>query len=386
MNSNPIAKEPPLRLSDLRLRVFGGRGTFPLDAPRRRYFAYARNALHAALSSLRVGPGDEVLLPAFHCVSLVEPVVLSGASCRFYDVSRRFRIDGPSLERELSSRTRMLVVIHYFGFPQPLDRLRRMCDERNVVLVEDCCHALYSGHVDRPVGQDGHLALFSFRKTLPVVDGALLVANDERIALPTLDRGPGWRYRARVCKWTVDRLLRREGALDGEPLEPADERAPRPTIASRLADGSTADGWLYGYDVNPSLSRCRGTGPTCWIASRLDPESIRSARRRNYAQLLDRLGGAKRVRVPLDELPAGACPWTFPLDAAGIGGLDRKLRARGVPAFTFGEALHSALPEGIFHDAEHLALNLVQLPVHQGMTSGQLDSIAGAVRSTIGET
>jgi dTDP-4-amino-4,6-dideoxygalactose transaminase len=66
--------------------------------------------------------------------------------------------------------------------------------------------------------------------------------------------------------------------------------------------------------------------------------------------------------------------------------LDLRLRRKGIPAFTFGEVLHEALPRGRFPDAEHLALNLVQLPIHQTVTRRQLDTMATALRSVVEES
>lgn len=391
-----LAKEPPLRWRDLRAWRRQGCRVFPFDAPRRRWYAFARNAMYAALEALGVRRGDEVAMPAYHCVSLVEPVVQYGARCSFYGVDRRLRIDLASLEACLSNRTRVVVVIHYFGFPQALDRIGELCTRRGIAVVEDCSHALYSCDGPRPVGQAGTMSLFSLRKTLPVFDGAVLVANDPHTPLPPMTRRPTARYAARAMKWAATNLAGRRATFDvdatpdatrsgSDATADATARADERAHAPRMAQGTpTPDGWLYGYEVSAALNARRGSGVTRWVAAASDASAIRAARRRNFARLLDRFVDRGREHLPIDRLPDGVCPWTFPLDAGGIPSLDRRLRRLGVPAFTFGEALHAALPVGAWPDCEYLATNLVQLPVHQGITADQVDFMAAAVRQAVG--
>lgn len=357
---------------------------FPFGAARWRSFAFARNALLAALRALGVNGNDEVLLPAFHCVTVVEPVLRAGARCRFYRVDRDLRVDMASLRSALSPASRALLVIHFFGFPQPLDEIKELCSSRGIVLIEDCAHALYSADADRSLGTTGNLALFSFRKTLPVLGGAMLVANDESVELPEVDRAPTWGYSARSIKHIADTALRRctptaaAGAGPAPNSSTAGSVAPKPTAGVPTASGT--DDWLYGYGLNPDLNDRRDSPVSAWLIRHFDHSGIRGRRRRNYLQMAERLADWKAVRAPLLRLPVGTCPWVFCVDGLGAKELDRRLRRRGIPAFTFGEVLHEALPVSEFPDAAYLSANLILLPIHQDLSPEQIDWIAAGVR------
>jgi perosamine synthetase len=379
-----IPRQPRLSCRDVRILRGGGALEFPFNAPRQRSFAFARNALFAALRAIRVQPDQEVLVPAFHCVTVVDPVLRSGARCRFYNVDRQLRADMVSLEAAISERTRALLVIHFFGFPQALDEIARLCARHEIVLIEDCTHALYSSDAGHPLGTRGGLALFSFRKTLPVLGGALLVANGDAVGLPTVNRPPQWSYELRSVKYATDRILGRGTCREplADPVVDHDNGRREPRRAAGGVGGSP-DGWLYGYDFNPDLNERRGAAVSAWLARHFDSVAIRQRRRHNYDRMLKRLSDARGVRIPLSQLPEGASPWSFCIDTLGKSGLDRALRAQGVPAFTFGEVLHEALAVGAFPDAEYLSANLIQLPIHQDVSSEQIEQIATAVRKVL---
>lgn len=380
-DSVPIRKQPQLRLRELMCGDRREAQGFPFDAPRRRYFMFARNALAAATEALHLRPDDEVLLPAFHCVTLVEPFARAGVACRFYEIDRDLRADRSSLLQAISPKTRAIVVIHFFGLPEPLDDIDELCRNRRILLIEDCTHALYSSHQGRPLGKRGAMAVFSFRKTLPVFGGAMLVAGNDTIPLPTVSRPPPWSYSLRAVKAAV--MPREETACSSES---SDERdiAPRKFHTQEPAAGkSTMDDWLYGYGLNPDLNNRRGPAICAWIAGRFDAAAIRARRRENYQRLAERLSDVRELRIPLPRLPDGVCPWTFCVDALGVRDLDRRLRRRGVPAFTFGEALHQVLPSGAFPHAEYLSANLIQLPIHQDIALEQIERMATAVREAV---
>ena len=377
-------KTPSFRFQDLRLLGNAPDRVFPFGTERQRSFAFARNAMLAALQAMKVGPKDEILLPAYHCVTVVDPVVRAGARCRFYDVDRDLRVDMASLLSALSPKSRALLVIHFFGFPQPLGEIRDLCTSRGIVLIEDCAHALYSVDAGVPLGATGGLTLFSFRKTLPVLGGALLVANDESVELPPANRTPTWAYSVRCTKYIVDATLRQETSTpvptDAISATSGSEYHVRADPTQGVAKPAEIDDWLYGYVLNPDLNDRRDTVLSTWLIRRFDHARIRDRRQQNYIRMAAQLVGGKGVRVPLPSLPGETCPWAFCIDALGATELDRRLRRRGIPAFTFGEVLHDALPLGEFPDAAYLSANLILLPIHQDLSPEQIEWIAAEVR------
>jgi DegT/DnrJ/EryC1/StrS aminotransferase family len=180
-----LAPDPPLTLADLSSMTRPGSGGH--DYHGAITFATGRAALLAGLVALGIGPGDDVLLPAYLCESVVTPVEAVGARAVFFPIGRSFEVDLEALERAVGPKTRAILLIHYLGFPGPVEAVRALCDRRGLALIEDCAHALYSRHGDRRLGTYGDLAIFSPWKSLPLPDGGLLVVNRPDLA-PTVPR------------------------------------------------------------------------------------------------------------------------------------------------------------------------------------------------------
>jgi dTDP-4-amino-4,6-dideoxygalactose transaminase len=150
----------------------------------------------------------------------------------FYRLSRSLRIDADDVERQLESQhPKLLVLIHYFGKPDPLaPQVAAIARDHDVAVLEDEAHALLTDLVAGTCGRLGMAALFSMHKLLPVQGGALLLNHAHGVPLP-LDRVPGqnpaaWDFdlnevaARRVANWrTLVRLL---GPLmpEVEPLWP----------------------------------------------------------------------------------------------------------------------------------------------------------------------
>lgn len=137
--------------------------------------AYGRQALAQAFQVLRLQPGEAVLLPGLICRELLSALNLVGAVPRFYPV-------GPDLRPAISPRQwpagKAIIAVNYFGFPQDLGPFVEYCRRTGATLIEDNAHGLFGHDKDGAVlGTRGDIGIFSFRKSLPVPDGAAMVVN-----------------------------------------------------------------------------------------------------------------------------------------------------------------------------------------------------------------
>ena len=124
------------------------------------------DALHLALVAAGIGPGDEVVLPAFTFFATAEAVSYTGATPVFADIdARSFNLTAESLEMRLSARTRAVIAVHLFGQCAPLDEIASVCKGKNLVLVEDCAQALGAEYQGRRAGGWGDFGCFSFYPT-----------------------------------------------------------------------------------------------------------------------------------------------------------------------------------------------------------------------------
>ena len=86
----------------------------PIPTHPTSYWFLARNALYQGLKALRLQPGDEVLVPAYHCNTLVEPIIQFGLNVVFYNIRRDCQADFEHLESKIHTKTKAIVMIHYF--------------------------------------------------------------------------------------------------------------------------------------------------------------------------------------------------------------------------------------------------------------------------------
>lgn len=140
--------------------------------------------LHLALAGLGVGPGDEVIVPAFTWVATANVVLYCGAKPVFVDVDRAtFNVDVSKVAEKLTSRTRAVIAVHLFGLCADIDALRAVLPKR-VAIVEDAACAAGAGYKGRPAGSLGDVAAFSFhpRKSVTTGEGGMVTTRDPMLS------------------------------------------------------------------------------------------------------------------------------------------------------------------------------------------------------------
>jgi len=141
-------------------------------------------ALHLALIAAGVGPGDEVIVPAFTWVATANVVVHCGATPVFADIrADTYNMDPESVARAVSSRTNAIIAVHLFGLAADLDALAAVLP-RHVTVIEDAACAAGGGYKGRPVGSLGHIGCFSLhpRKSITCGEGGVVTTNDTGLA------------------------------------------------------------------------------------------------------------------------------------------------------------------------------------------------------------
>ena len=141
-------------------------------------------ALHLALMAAGVGPGDEVIVPALTFVSTAAAVVHAGATPRFADVDpSTLSLTPEAVERELSSRTRAVIPVHFAGVPADVRSMEQVVQGRSIVIIEDAAHAMGAECDGRRIGSRSPFTCFSFAPTkqVPSCAGGMLVYQDESL-------------------------------------------------------------------------------------------------------------------------------------------------------------------------------------------------------------
>lgn len=143
------------------------------------------HALELAMMALRVGSGDEVILPSFAFVSAATAIVRQGARPVFADINERsFNLEPDEVVKAISPKTKAIMVVHYAGQGYKLSELLGIAEGSGVCLVEDAAQALGATYDGQALGTVGDIGCFSFHATKNVVsgEGGAFVANEDGLA------------------------------------------------------------------------------------------------------------------------------------------------------------------------------------------------------------
>lgn len=382
--------KPAPRYPVLGWRTFSGprAASLPclLDHPRRIDTTSGRAALWLGLRSLGVAEGDRVLVPAYHCPSMVAPLVACGARPLFYPTDAQGRPQLSGLDAADLGPTRALLVMHGFGLPQPMAPWRRWCDERGIALIEDCAHALFGSSDGRSIGAWGDIAVGSLTKFLPVTEGGCLLLNRADLVPPALDPVP-WTHGAKALLDTLE-----HGALNGRLPGLAGPLLALRTLRQRLRGrtrtvGAAPDGAPPPRDADFSLdlraARRRLSLPSRWLAGHAPRGRMVDRRRHHFRAYLNALAGSNRFRPLVEALPDAAAPYVFPLWIEPSEAGYRKLHALGVAAQRW-DRLWPDTPRIDGDMGIVWSRQVVQLPCHQDISDGQRSDIVDAVTAAFG--
>ena len=344
----------------------------PLNHEGTLYFHRARNALFHLVRALAFEPGESVLVPDYHSGNEVAAIRAAGATIRYYPVRRNLQPDLDVLVGLSRSNARALLVIHFFGWPQPLNELVALCRERGMVLIEDCALALLSESEGRALGTFGDYAIYCLYKTLPVPNGAALAqgrgALDGLHALTLTPCGAA-SVAGRSAELLLERLRSRANGL-GDGLARAKRASGRALTAWGVPRVPVGD---IGFDlahVNVAMSPLSE-----WLLKRFDYDSIRRRRRENAALMRERLpDSVVLIKEPMAE---GVCPLFFPVVVAEKRAAAEALWRRGIGAIECWNAGHPEATTG--PDATFLRQHVLELPIHQDITPAQVEYMANQV-------
>ncbi|MFO1050740.1 MAG: DegT/DnrJ/EryC1/StrS family aminotransferase [Planctomycetota bacterium] len=332
-------------------------------------------AVHAAIATLRVRPGDEIVTSPITDMGAVMPICYEGAKPVFADVDPRTgNVDASTLERVLGPRTRAVIVTHLFGQPCDMEPIVALCRRTRVTLIEDVAQAFLATDHGRLCGSFGDFACFSFQqgKHMTTGEGGMVIAAkqaDADAARRFVNKG--WGYG------------------DAEPDH------DRPGLNFRLTELQAAVG----------------------VAQLEKLDGVVQRRRERAAQLCESLRGLAGIALP-DPLPGTAHSyWRFLLrvDArvirGGASALGALLGARGIgnaphyvkkPAFecavfrnrgafaptrlAFGDDLEGPLGDAKSHPGVYASLaEMLVLAWNEHYTQEHVAQIADAVRQGVRE-
>lgn len=167
------------------------------------------DALHLAYLLAGIGPGDEVLTPAFTCTATNIPLLYIGAKPVLVDVNQEtLNIDVADLRRKIRKETKAIVVVHYGGLPCDMSEIGALAKEFNIPVIEDAAHAVGAQYKGEYIGSISEFTMFSFQaiKHITTGDGGMVsIQNPELVDL------------AKRLRWFgIDRSAKQNGIWEND--------------------------------------------------------------------------------------------------------------------------------------------------------------------------
>lgn len=306
-------------------------------------------ALHLALVTLGIGPGDEVIVPTLTFAATANVVLHAGARPVLVDVEEAtWNLDPRQMEQALTDRTKAVIPVHLYGHPADMGPILALAEKHRLWVVEDAAEAHGAEYRGRRVGGLGHLGCFSFygNKIITTGEGGMIVTDN-----------PEWAEKARILR---DHGMSKERKY-WHPLM---------GFNYRMTNIQAAIGLGQMTKIDAILTKKRR------IAER-------------YHQGLQDLEG---VTLPPEASWARNVFWLYSLLlSSGTGkkrdDLIRFLSQAGVETRPFFYPLHVMPPyqgPGSFPVAERISASGISLPSGADLTPGQIDRVVGLVREFIG--
>lgn len=342
----------------------------------------ARAAIYQLACALRLQGRSTMLVPSFHCPSMIEPILQAGMRPVFYRIDRNLEPDLSDVAARLDGRSGAVLFVNFLGWPSHFEPLLDELRQREILAVEDCAHAAMCSSPLRLAGCRGDAAIYSFAKFVPAGTGGGLWLHSNFSIKTKLER-PALRDSAVLARDLLEELVHSRGdetwaARGWNWLEAGRGRLrgllrkrPKESPRNDRATGAPAMSWdqarQYFFSERQALSRMPWMSRQ--IMARADLAGIAATRRRNHQALTDGIDRNGPMTMLRPELPADVIPHAFPMIVANRSRHDVRLRAAGVPVWTFGSTLHHFFHEtadaSVVDDASYLSENMLLLPVHQ---------------------
>ncbi len=385
----------PVRFQQvLPLRIALGRGRsddalpFPLDQTRTELTFSGTASIYQAFRALKLAPGSVVLCPSYNCGHEIEPLLRLGLRPKWYRVGPDLESDLDDIRRRFTDEVRAVLVTHFFGFAQPVEELRVLCDRWGAFLVEDCAHALLSDNGAGTLGRTGDASIFSLRKTLPLPNGGAVLLNAPELLPPgELENPP------RLTTWLKAVSLTTKSVVDDvteqsswkawsllatmAPLAAGNEAMRRcwPSSSPAAYDPDDED-----FNFTSRILEWRISDFSRSVIGRIEWRSIAERRRRNYRRLAEHLDGLGACRVIRPDVSDFTCPLVLPIEVDQSERVSVALDRRRINSAAWWNERHPAVDWVQFPEAAGLKDRVLALPVHQDMSDAQVDYVATELR------
>lgn len=355
-----------------------------------------RAAIYHALLQLKLPAQSTVLVPTYHCPTMVAPVILANLQVAYFGLSDDGLPNLDAIDLVTANRCRAMLVSHYFGVGRSLAKVRRWCDERGIALIEDCAHCYFGQAGERPIGAWGDFSTASLSKFFPVPEGGVLASASRPIQGPDL-LAPAWKAQLKGWLdilefasqyqrlWGLNRLLafvfRLKNARSGKHRHAGNVAYNTPDLQDVDATDSDNPASLM-MKVCDMARIAQQPSIAALSFKRILPRGrIIANRQRNYADFARRfkhVQGARPLFTTFGDNPSQIAPYVFPLWVDDADIVYQALRNQGLPVFRWDRIWPgTAQLEGDVGPS--WSRHVLQLLCHQDLDEAAIDRTARAV-------
>lgn len=281
-------------------------------------------------------------------------------------------IDLDSVRSQISSKSKVILVPHFFGYPQNMSKIRSVCDEFDLLIIEDCAHAFLT-FGPNSIGNSGDYVIGSTRKFLSGADGGCLVSGDRRIDRTLIRRNSATEEIRAVIDWIEDSLDYNNARLWAKLLLPLlrAKTALRRSASSMAEDGNTISA-PAAEDDYANIDVRYMSKVSQHILRNQSFREIVGRRQENFDYLIDRFRGIQGLESLFSERPPGFIPYMLPLIVRKPEIYSRLMSERW-PVWRWDYSDESC------EISRFYAKHLIQVPCHQSLDKEDMKCIAEAI-------
>lgn len=335
-----------------------------------------RAAIFQAMLQLDLPAGSTVLVPTYHCPTMVAPVLLAGHRPVYFAIQADGLPHLDSIAPDAAAQAKAMLVSHYFGLAQSLRDVRAWCDARGIALIEDCAHSYFGQAGERPIGAWGDYCTASLSKFFPVPECGLLGS-----ALHTL----------RPLQLQPQSLMAEiKGCVDVLEISARFQRLPG---LNRLL--SMVFSLKKGLAKAPPPAATPPSDPTESMMDVSDMQRIRrrplraslllrwilprgrviARRQRNFRIYQERFAGLPGVRRIAMVPDHPVAPYVFPLWVDNAEMIYHTMRLEGMPVFRW-DRLWPNMPSIAGDTGSLWSRHLIQFLCHQDLSEQDVHKVA----------
>jgi dTDP-4-amino-4,6-dideoxygalactose transaminase len=322
------------------------------------FLSSGRGALGLLAKTLRLNKDDEVLLPSYLCKEIITPFSNELFKIKFYKINEALDVDVYDIMKKIGKNTRALLFINYFGFPQRMmQEIKDLC-EGKIVLIEDLVQSFLTQSDEKALGFIGDVTISSYRKWIPIPDGALLGVNNSLLHIALEQVLP---YKKLYVETRLHGL-----ELKGEYLIQAktSKKGFRKLFAS-------AEKTLDSTPVEMSDYSRK-------MLSKFDFKAIIDKRRENFQYLLSSLRDLRSAKPLYRKLPTGVCPLGFPIITKDRDGLKKMLIKNQIYPPIHWRLLNS-IDKKEFSASWYISKHILTIPLDQRYSKEDMQFVADVI-------